>query len=75
MGVTIEEVESLPTETRLIELAPGTTYLLLVDKHAVSEEVCRRLGGAFEKMGLRPPLVLTVLDTDRDVKLYVLKRE
>jgi len=75
MTVTIEELSSLPPETRALELKPGVTYLLLVDRRAISQEVCHRIGSAFESQGLRRPIVLTVLDTDKDVKLYALKRE
>jgi hypothetical protein len=75
MSITVEELESLPPETHAIRLEPDVTYLLLVDRRAVSQEVCRRIPGAFEKMGLRPPMILTVLDPEKDVKLYALKRE
>ncbi len=77
VGVTVNEIESLeslPIGTQAVELQPGATYLILVTRGSVNQAVLERIPAVFEKMGMKA-IVLTALDTEKDVKLYTLKRE
>jgi hypothetical protein len=75
MTVKIEEVDFLPPETQALRLEPETTYLLLVKRGTIPIETFARLSGAFEKNGLKPPIILQVWDPEKDVRLYMLKKE